>query len=161
MISHYWCLLAVRLPAAQGMDLQQIYSHLVLSCTQCLLVGHHLRAQTCWRQLIASRLCCTRCRICCRQRRSTSSCQWCDWVRMTDSHWMVCVHLLGFFLYCDLSWCAFSALTLLVGRQEGHPACKILSGGVLAWLSVWSEVQTCIWPSWCHCNDTIWYEMLV
>ena len=42
---------------------------------------------------------------------------------------------------------AFSALTLLVGRQEGHPACKKLSGGVLAWLSVWSEVQTCIWPS--------------
>ena len=42
---------------------------------------------------------------------------------------------------------AFSALTLLVGRQEGHPACKKLSGGVLAWLSVWSEVQSCIWPS--------------
>jgi len=42
---------------------------------------------------------------------------------------------------------AFSALTLLVGWQEGHPACKKLSGGVLAWLSVWSEVQTCIWPS--------------
>jgi len=39
------------------------------------------------------------------------------------------------------------ALTLLVGRQEGHPACKKLSGGVLAWLSVWSEVQTCIRPS--------------
>ena len=35
-------------------------------------------------------------------------------------------------------------LTLLVGQQEGHPACKKLSGGVLAWLSVWSEVQTCI-----------------
>jgi len=33
-------------------------------------------------------------------------------------------------------------LTLLVGRQEGHPACKKLSGGVLAWLSAWSEVQT-------------------
>jgi len=31
---------------------------------------------------------------------------------------------------------AFSALTLLVERQEGHPACKKLSGGVLAWLSV-------------------------
>jgi len=41
---------------------------------------------------------------------------------------------------------AFSALTLLVGWQEEHPACKKLSGGVLAWLSVWSEVQTCIWP---------------
>ena len=42
---------------------------------------------------------------------------------------------------------AFSALTLFVGRQEGHTACKKLSGGVLAWLSVWSEVQTCIRPS--------------
>jgi len=42
---------------------------------------------------------------------------------------------------------AFSALSLLVGRQEGHPACKKLSGGVLAWLSVWSEVLTCICPS--------------
>ena len=37
--------------------------------------------------------------------------------------------------------------TLVVGRQEGRPACKKLSGGVLVWLSVWSEVQTCIWPS--------------
>jgi len=27
-----------------------------------------------------------------------------------------------------------SALTLLVGLQEGHPACKKLSVGVLAWL---------------------------
>jgi len=41
----------------------------------------------------------------------------------------------------------FSALTLFVGRQEGHPACKNLSDGVLAWLSVRSEVQTCMWPS--------------
>jgi len=24
---------------------------------------------------------------------------------------------------------------------------QILSGGVLAWLSVWSEMQTCVWPS--------------
>jgi len=40
---------------------------------------------------------------------------------------------------------AFSALTLLVGRQEGHPACKKLSGGVLAWLSVWSEVHMAQW----------------
>jgi len=42
---------------------------------------------------------------------------------------------------------AFGALTLLAGRQEGHPACKKQSGGVLVWLSVWSEVQTCMWPS--------------
>jgi len=41
---------------------------------------------------------------------------------------------------------AFSALTLLVGRQEGHPARKNLSDEVLAWLSAWSDVQmNCIW----------------
>jgi len=28
-----------------------------------------------------------------------------------------------------------------------------LSGGVLAWLSVWSKVQTSIWPSRCHCHS--------
>ena len=44
-------------------------------------------------------------------------------------------------------------MTLLVGRQEGHPACKKLSGGVLAWLSTWSEMKTCIWPSGCHCHS--------
>jgi len=48
---------------------------------------------------------------------------------------------------------AFSALTLLVGRHEGHPACKKQSGGVLGSLSVWSKVQTCIWSSWCHCHS--------
>jgi len=67
---------------------------------------------------------------------------------------------------------AFSALTLLVGWQEGHPTCKKLSGRVLVWLSVWSEVvQTCIWTSWCHCHSqslasvksrlvlTFWYQL--
>jgi len=46
-----------------------------------------------------------------------------------------------------LRYYAFSALTLLVEQQEGHPACKKLSGEVLVWLSVWSKVLTCIWPS--------------
>jgi len=58
---------------------------------------------------------------------------------------------IGFFFICFLFILsvAFSALTLLVGWQEGHLACKKtkLSAGVLAWLSVWSEMQTCIWPS--------------
>jgi len=35
---------------------------------------------------------------------------------------------------------AFSALTLLAGQYEGHLASKKLSGGVLAWLSVWSKM---------------------
>jgi len=50
----------------------------------------------------------------------------------------------------------FSALTLLVGHQEEHPACKKLNDDMLAWLSVWSEVQMiCIWSSWCHCHPVI------
>jgi len=36
-------------------------------------------------------------------------------------------------LFCMLCSACFSALTLLVGRQEEHPACKKLSGGMLAW----------------------------
>ena len=24
---------------------------------------------------------------------------------------------------------------------------------MLVWLSVWTELQTCIWPSWCHCHS--------
>jgi len=31
---------------------------------------------------------------------------------------------------------AFSDFTLLVGWEKGHLACKKLSGGLLAWLSV-------------------------
>ena len=42
---------------------------------------------------------------------------------------------------------------LMVWWQEGHPACKKLSGQVLLWLSVWSKVQTCLWSSWCHCHS--------
>ena len=47
---------------------------------------------------------------------------------------LVLVHISVFFL-------TFSALMLLVGWQEGHPVCKKLSGGVPAWLSVWSECR--------------------
>jgi len=33
---------------------------------------------------------------------------------------------------------------------------KKLSGDVLVWLSVWSEVQMIyIWSSWCHCHPII------
>ena len=54
-----------------------------------------------------------------------------------------CVWINIFYFYAVF----ISALTLLVRWQEGHPACKKLSGRVLAWLSVLSKVQTCIWPS--------------
>ena len=53
-----------------------------------------------------------------------------------------------------------------LGGRKGIRPVKKLSGGVLAWLSVWSEVQTCIWPSWCHCHSVksrlvlrFWYRL--
>ena len=78
------------------------------------------------------------------------SCKWCIQIRKKTLEFCAVV-LITPSLYHTAY--AFSALTLLVGRQEGHPTCKKLSGGVLAWLSVWSEVQTCIWPSGCHCHS--------
>jgi len=44
--------------------------------------------------------------------------------------------------------CTCSASTLLVGCQEEHPVCNILSDEVPAWLSAWNEVQMiCMWSS--------------
>jgi len=39
-----------------------------------------------------------------------------------------------------------------LGGRKGIPPAK-KSDWVLAWLSVWSEVQDCILPSWCHCHS--------
>ena len=78
----------------------------------------------------------------CRIALVCHNCSWsCKMVFLTLLHitYNTCAPLVLF--------SAFSALTLLVGRQEGHPDCKKLSRGVLAWLSFWSEMQTCICPS--------------
>ena len=40
-----------------------------------------------------------------------------------------------------------------LGGRKGIQPVKKLSSGVLAWLSVWSEVLTCTCPSWCHCHS--------
>ena len=40
-----------------------------------------------------------------------------------------------------------------LGGRKGIRPVKKLSGGVLACLSVWSKVQTCIWPSGFHCHS--------
>jgi len=53
--------------------------------------------------------------------------------------------LLGY--WPSVLWCCW------FGGRKGIRPVKKLSGEVLAWLSVWSEVQTCIWPSWCHCHS--------
>ena len=41
-----------------------------------------------------------------------------------------------------------------LGSRKGiWPVKKLERCGVLAWLSVWSEVQICLWPSLCHCHS--------
>ena len=60
---------------------------------------------------------------------------------------IICCYIC-FAKFCHLGGAlAFSALTLLVRRQEGHPACKKTEWWGAAWLSVWSVMQTCIRPS--------------
>ena len=55
--------------------------------------------------------------------------------------------IFGSIVWFSVLWCCW------LGGRKGIRPVKNLSGGVLAWLSVWSEVQTCIWPSWCHCHS--------
>ena len=65
----------------------------------------------------------------------------------------------GFFVaYWNTLWCCW------LGGRKGIRPVKKLSGGVLAWLSVWSKVQICIWPSWCHWLSlasvkSFWYQL--
>ena len=48
--------------------------------------------------------------------------------------------------------------TFLVSAHLGSPGKRAIKRVCvcvrvyLVWLSVWSELQTCIWPSWCHCH---------
>ena len=63
-----------------------------------------------------------------------------------------CVHCMN--INCGFIRVLISVLwRCWLGGRKGIRPVKKLSGGVLAWLSVWSELQTCIWPSWCHCHS--------
>ena len=54
-------------------------------------------------------------------------------------------------VYCVVWMFAFSALTLLVGQQEEHLACKNMEWwGRLKW-----SQMSCIWSRWCHCYPII------
>jgi len=61
-------------------------------------------------------------------------------------YWLQILHFLSYYVL-------FICLQCFSVRQVEHPACKKTEWWVLSWLSVWSEVQTCIWPSWCHCHS--------
>jgi len=61
-------------------------------------------------------------------------------------------HLL-FSCLCHIHLQCFDAVGWALRRTSGL---QKLSDKVLAWLSVWSEVQmTCIWSSWCYCHPIV------
>ena len=77
---------------------------------------------TCWcfvwrlrGNMVRTGLCCVMCNSCA---------QW-----YANELCVLIMFRLHFFVYLGSVFVAFSALTLLVGRQEGHPACKKQSGG--------------------------------
>ena len=98
------------------------------------------------------------CNTVCTQRTNfTASIQWHhEQLVLHSQRKSVTIIQVHFWIFFNNNNPDFSALTLLVGRQEGHPACKKLNeliDGVPAWLSVCSKMQTCMWPSWCHCRS--------
>ena len=61
-------------------------------------------------------------------------------------------HLLICYILSIYTIQAFSALTLLVGRQEGHPACKNWVVGCWRGYLSGARCRLALWPSWCHCH---------
>ena len=61
------------------------------------------------------------------------------WIALGPDHQYLLkqsIHVSMFYtLHCRV--CCLQCFYALVGWQEGHPACKKLSGEVLAWLTVW------------------------
>ena len=81
-----------------------------------------------------------------------SACHWHGIAALHVAIYNVCSGVQTITLLMQQQHFAFSALTLLVGHQEEHPACEWWGVGVVI-SSAWSEVQTvCIWSSWCHCH---------
>ena len=66
-----------------------------------------------------------------------------DWLGRTSPEWPICAVL----DVPSVLWRCW------LGGRKGIRPVKKQSGGVLVWLSLWSNLQTCIWPSWFHCHS--------
>ena len=77
-----------------------------------------------------------------RSKPTTRACCFALHLVCSKLHSTVCLLLMP-----SVLWCCW------LGGRKGIRPVKKLSGGVLAWLSVWSEMHTCIRPSWCHCHS--------
>ena len=85
----------------------------------------------------------------------------CLWVPLPMNPQICCSKLIGIvepgvtgvYLLCIQCFIPSVLWRCWLGGRKGIRPVKKLSGKLLAWLSVWSEVQTCIWPIWCHCHS--------
>ena len=62
-------------------------------------------------------------------------------------------HTLDFMFFYDAVQLPSVLWRCWLGGRKGIRPVKNWAVGVLAWLSVWSEVLTCMCPSWCHCHS--------
>ena len=62
-------------------------------------------------------------------------------------------HLWVTFITALLKQCTSLLWRCWLGGKKGIWPVKKLSGGVLVWFSVWSQIQTCIRSSWCQCHS--------
>ena len=83
-------------------------------------------------------------------------------LKLLDCVILVYPPILNYTIIANFMQCSFTFVANLqylpsalwhcwLGGRKGIRPVKKLSGGVLAWLSVWGEVQICIWPSLSHC----------
>ena len=77
--------------------------------------------------------------------------QWCTSIKATT--YTALPNFNGFHIYINLPSVLWSCW---LGIRKSIQPVKILSDGVLTWLSICSEVQMiCIWSSWCYCQPII------
>ena len=77
-------------------------------------------------------------------RQGTLKMAWPSWQHHEDCRGIIIIISIGY---------SFITLARFLGAAGRASGLWITSVGVLAWLSIWSKVQTCIWPSWCHCHS--------
>ena len=81
-------------------------------------------------------------------RQGTLKMAWPSWQHHEDCRGIIIIIII--IISIGYSFIALARFFGVAGRASGL---WITSVGVLAWLSIWSKVQTCIWPSWCHCHS--------
>ena len=70
---------------------------------------------------------------------------------LSDVSW--CTKSVGFYNQVTAASLVFYNLVHIWFLPSVLWRCWLGGRKVLAWLSVCNEVQTCMWPSWCHCHS--------